>query len=150
MNAPALLQIAGPSEIISFGAQVRCLAGVTAREAFLVWDEAVRVAESQASSVSSQVVYATYRRFQSEKATASSSFRKPIQLQSATAHWYTPPSILGLVRQVLEGGVIDLDPCTDHIAQQRIGACHIFTEDLDGLKQNWFCRVYVNPPFGIV
>ncbi len=57
--------------------------------------------------------------------------------------WYTPPSIIDLVIQVL--GEIDLDPCADdgrHIPAQ----LHYTAMD-DGLKQQWFGRVFMNPPY---
>lgn len=110
----------------------------------------MRAAESSACPISSRVVAAAYRRFKSGNAAPGVCVRRPIQLQSLTTQWYTPPCILALVRQVFEGGVIDLDPCSDVLAQQCVGAGRIFTEREDGLRQPWSGKVFVNPPFGQV
>ena len=75
---------------------------------------------------------------------------KPIQLQSKTVEWYTPPSILQLVRQVFVEGVIDLDPCSSAPAQSVVRARHCYTAADDGLSRDWFGRVFVNPPFGVL
>ena len=62
--------------------------------------------------------------------------------------WHTPTAILQLVRQVLAGGVIDLDPCSSPLAQSLVKARHFFTAASDGMFSAWFGRVFVNPPFG--
>ena len=43
-------------------------------------------------------------------------------------------------------GEIDLDPCSD--PGHNVIAKHHFTEVDDGLTQNWFGRVFINPPYG--
>jgi phage N-6-adenine-methyltransferase len=57
--------------------------------------------------------------------------------------WYTPPSIVELVIQVL--GEINLDPCADD--GRHIRAAKHYTFDDDGLKQPWCGKVYMNPPY---
>ncbi|BAY86047.1 C-5 cytosine-specific DNA methylase [Calothrix parasitica NIES-267] len=57
--------------------------------------------------------------------------------------WYTPPSIIELVIQVL--GEINLDPCADD--GQHIPAGKHYTFDDNGLEQPWFGKVYMNPPY---
>ncbi|MCH2057918.1 MAG: hypothetical protein MK214_15155 [Thalassotalea sp.] len=59
---------------------------------------------------------------------------------------YTPPEILAAARGVL--GVIDLDPASSEVANQRVKANHIFTKDDDGLAQQWFGNVWMNHPWG--
>jgi phage N-6-adenine-methyltransferase len=57
-------------------------------------------------------------------------------------HWATPES---LVRDLeAEFGRFDLDPCC-RIETAKAPLC--FTEEDDGLAQEWFGRVFMNPPF---
>ena len=64
--------------------------------------------------------------------------------------WYTPFDLLCKIRQVFTGNQIDLDPCSDPIAQQTVQAMTYFTKESDGLSKDWFGRVFVNPPFGLL
>jgi phage N-6-adenine-methyltransferase len=59
--------------------------------------------------------------------------------------WYTPLEILEAVRSVLGG--IDLDPASCEDAQATVRAARFFTEEDDGLAQDWTGRVFLNPPF---
>lgn len=54
--------------------------------------------------------------------------------------WLTPPEILKSL------GEFDLDPCSP-IDRPWDTAKHHFTEIEDGLKQDWFGRVWMNPPY---
>lgn len=55
--------------------------------------------------------------------------------------WLTPPGILkGL-------GEFDLDPCTPIVRPWDTAHHHYNVVD-DGLKKEWFGRVWMNPPFG--
>lgn len=54
--------------------------------------------------------------------------------------WITPPNIIKAL------GQFDLDPCAD-VQQPWPMATHQYTVIDDGLKQKWFGRVYVNPPY---
>jgi DNA N-6-adenine-methyltransferase (Dam) len=65
---------------------------------------------------------------------------------SASNEWYTPARYLEGVQQVLDK--IDLDPASSTEANAVVRASKIFTKDDDGLKQAWFGRVFVNPPYG--
>jgi len=69
-----------------------------------------------------------------------------IQHSSKTNEWYTPPFILDAVRETL--GEINLDPASNAIANENVGANHYYTKDDDGLNQPWFGNVFVNPPGG--
>lgn len=61
----------------------------------------------------------------------------------ATVDWLTPPAILDAL-----GGwqSFDLDPCTPDI-QPWPTARHRFIKDQNGLLQDWFGRVWLNPPY---
>lgn len=55
--------------------------------------------------------------------------------------WLTPPSIIEAL------GYFDLDPCAP-IVRPWPTAGAFYTSEVDGLKQDWFGRVWLNPPFG--
>jgi len=59
--------------------------------------------------------------------------------------WYTPDLHLQAVRDVL--GVIDLDPASSAIAQNRVKATAFFSKDDDGLARDWRGRIFLNPPY---
>jgi len=58
---------------------------------------------------------------------------------------YTPKQYIEAARKVL--GAIDLDPASNKQAQEWIQAEQFFTEKDDGLAQEWFGRVWLNPPY---
>jgi phage N-6-adenine-methyltransferase len=60
--------------------------------------------------------------------------------------WYTPPCYIESARLVL--GQIDLDPASSPEANETILAETFFTEETDGLLQDWFGKVWLNPPYG--
>lgn len=55
--------------------------------------------------------------------------------------WLTPPYII----QAL--GTFDLDPCAPFVRPWDMAKVHYYKE-LDGLSQEWFGRVWCNPPYG--
>ncbi len=56
--------------------------------------------------------------------------------------WFTPPEIFEAL-----GLTFDLDPCSPG-AGHWVPAIHVYTKEDDGLSQDWFGMVFVNPPFG--
>lgn len=72
-----------------------------------------------------------------------------VDKKCASTEWFTPPEILGPVRQLF-GGEIGLDPCTTEGNPTK--ARRFYTEGIDGLTEPFnACRredVYVNPPYG--
>ena len=59
--------------------------------------------------------------------------------------WHTPKYVLDVVKSVL--GKIDLDPCSNDIANKVVNAKHYFTKNKNALQQEWFGKVFMNPPF---
>jgi len=59
--------------------------------------------------------------------------------------WYTPPQYIALARAVL--GDIDIDPASTELAQETVKARRYFDKDQNGLRQQWFGRVWLNPPY---
>lgn len=59
--------------------------------------------------------------------------------------WYTPPKYIEAAREVL--GTIDLDPASNDFANQTVKASTYFTEEINGLEQEWFGNVWMNPPY---
>jgi hypothetical protein len=60
---------------------------------------------------------------------------------AGTDVWLTPPPILAAL------GDFDLDPCSS-LNRPWDTAKHHYTIEDDGLKQEWFGRVWCNPPYG--
>jgi hypothetical protein len=58
----------------------------------------------------------------------------------------TPDLIIERAIQTM--GAIDLDPCSDSAENPNVPAGTHFTIDDDGLAQEWYGRVYMNPPYG--
>lgn len=71
-----------------------------------------------------------------------------VHFTSNTPEWYTPERIIDLVVEVF--GQIDLDPCSnsDDPATANVPARKRYTAQIDGLAQQWFGKVYMNPPYG--
>lgn len=64
-----------------------------------------------------------------------------VNREKTTTTWLTPPDIIKSL------GEFDLDPCTPEFMPWQTAA-HRYTEAEDGLKQKWFGRVWLNPPYG--
>jgi hypothetical protein len=69
-----------------------------------------------------------------------------VQHSSITNEHYTPLDVVEGARSLL--GSIDLDPASCIAANERVKATCIFSEHQDGLVQNWFGKVLLNPPGG--
>lgn len=61
--------------------------------------------------------------------------------ENTKVEWLTPPNLVKML------GEFDLDPCCP-INAPFLHATNNFTANDDGLIQNWFGRVYLNPPYG--
>lgn len=61
--------------------------------------------------------------------------------ENTKVEWLTPPTL------VQKLGIFDLDPCSP-INPPFVHAKANYTIEDDGLKLEWFGRVYLNPPYG--
>ena len=65
---------------------------------------------------------------------------------SGNNEWYTPAEFVEAAREVL--GRFDLDPASSEIANRTVQAARIFTEEDDGLQQDWpVGNIWMNPPY---
>jgi hypothetical protein len=71
---------------------------------------------------------------------------RPANYSSESSDWHTPPPYLEAAREVL--GIIDLDPASSAEANETVRAAKFFSKEDDGLKEYWFGRVFMNPPYG--
>lgn len=70
---------------------------------------------------------------------------------SVSVEWYTPTRYTDMVKQVFDGGYIDLDPCSCEAANKLVGARRYFTKEDDALTKDWVAdNVFMNPPYGKV
>jgi ParB family transcriptional regulator, chromosome partitioning protein len=72
--------------------------------------------------------------------------KRRFRLKSTSNYeWFTPAALIANVRAVLGG--IDVDPASCAIANETVGAKVFYTLADDGLSQQWFGRLFLNPPF---
>lgn len=69
-----------------------------------------------------------------------------LKRELARNDWHSPAEIVEAARVVMGG--IDLDPASCAQANEIIKAEKFYSPRDDGLKQPWFGRVWLNPPYG--
>jgi len=72
------------------------------------------------------------------------------RLTKATPRWGSPPEWVAMARQAL-GGRIELDPMSEPLFNEVVGAERFYTEQDDCFKQLWNCEtMLINPAGGLV
>lgn len=72
---------------------------------------------------------------------------KPVHVSqnSGNDEWYTPPEFIESARAAM--GSIDTDPASCEVGQRNVKAGTHYTQDDDGLAQEWRGNVWLNPPY---
>lgn len=72
--------------------------------------------------------------------------RKPyVTHNSGNNEWYTPAEYTEAAMEVM--GSIDLDPASCETANQIVKAANYYTVETDGLKNEWYGNIFLNPPY---
>lgn len=72
--------------------------------------------------------------------------KKPhVANNSKDDEWYTPSIYIEAARRVM--GSIDLDPASNDFANETVFATTYYDETVNGLEQEWFGNIWLNPPY---
>lgn len=69
-----------------------------------------------------------------------------IPQKAKSNEWYTPAKYIEAARLVMGG--IDLDPASCEMANRTVKAARYYTAQENGLAQEWYGKIWLNPPYG--
>lgn len=135
----ALLGPIGPGTLPANEAQCRELACVPEDKRAELWQNIVETAERDGEPITGAWIRdAADLLAEPKKVTREN-------ILTGNVEWYTPAEHIERCRNVMGG--IDLDPASNEFAQATVQAERFYTEQDDGLDQDWAGRVFLNPPF---
>ena len=77
----------------------------------------------------------------------SSAFGYETPIEGETNDWITPKWVFEKFDSLCDSMYFDLDPCSS-LTQPWLAARKAYTIEQDGLKNEWWGKVWLNPPYG--
>ena len=90
-------------------------------------------------------IHRAYSSTKSEGNAASGAMDVRILPTTGSNEWYTPEPYIEAVHQLFGG--IDVDPASNHLANEVVRAKVYYSKTDDGLNRSWPGRVFLNPPY---
>lgn len=146
---PGQLPIADPGKILSLR---RSEQGISARDAAgragISLNTAIAICRGELGHLATfeRLAEALNVRFRVVRKGERRKFSSSTAFSSLNESWETPREFLAQLSQFV--GTFDLDPCSPGALLSRVPALRHFTAVDDGLTQDWFGRVFMNPPYG--